>query len=86
MSVGSRQTRRRRRARRRRARLRELARIWLRASASTARRMRKPLYSAALVVSLVGAVASVFANEDTLILLFCLLALLLYVALWLGEG
>ena len=47
--------------------------------------MRKLLYSVALLVCLGGVVVSVFANEDTLILLFSLLALLLYAALWIGE-
>lgn len=72
--VGSRQTRKQRRARRTRAKRQE--------SASSVWRVgRKLLLSVALVIALVGAVASVFANEDALIILFCLLALLLYAAL-----
>jgi hypothetical protein len=39
------------------------------------------LLCVALVIALGGAVASVFANEDALIILFCLLAVLLYAAL-----
>ena len=41
----------------------------------------KVLAAVALLVSLAGAVAAVFANEDGLIILFCLLAVLLYGAL-----
>ncbi len=46
----------------------------------------KVLCAAALLVSLGGAVVAVFANEDQQILLFCLLAVLLYAALWIGRA
>jgi hypothetical protein len=46
----------------------------------------KVLCATALLVSLGGAVVAVFANEDQQILLFCLLAVLLYTALWIGRA
>ena len=79
MSTSSRLTRRERRARRRRARQRELA-------TTGGRTIWKLLCSGALVASLVGVVASVFANEDKLIILFCILALFLYAVLRIGES
>ena len=77
--MGSRLTRRERRARRGRARQRELATIGGRIG-------WKLLCSGALVASLVGVVVSVFANEDKLIILFCLLALFFYAVLRIGEA
>ncbi len=46
----------------------------------------KVLCAAGLLVSLGGAVVAVFANEDQQILLFCVLAVLLYAALWIGRA
>ena len=46
----------------------------------------KVLCAAALLVSLGGAVVAVFTNEDQQILLFCLLAVILYAALWIGRA
>ncbi len=60
----------------------ELASTGLKASVN----VWKVLSAAALLVSLGGAVVAVFANEDQQILLFCLLAELLYAALWIGRA
>jgi hypothetical protein len=79
VSEGSRRTRRERRAQRRRGRRRELA-------GTGGRVAWKLLFSGGLVASLAGAVVSVFAGEYALIILFCILALLLYTALWIGEA
>jgi hypothetical protein len=79
VSVGSRLTRRQRRARKRQTALKASA-------GSVGRVLPKVLLAGALVVSLVGVVASVFANQDALILLFSLSALLLYLALRIEEG
>ncbi len=60
----------------------DLASTGLRASVS----VWKVLCAAGLLVSLGGAVVAVFANEDQQILLFCVLAVLLYAALWIGRA
>jgi hypothetical protein len=83
VSVGGRQTRRRRRARRRRARLRELASII--AGAPHWRVVRNLIYSVFILVSLGGAIISVFTGEYGLVILFCLLALFLFATLWILE-
>ena len=77
--MGSRLTRRERRARRRRARQRELA-------GAGGRAAWKLLFSVGIVASLGGVVASVFAGRDALVILFSLLALLLYGALRIRHG
>ena len=79
MSEGSRLTRRQRRVRRRRKELKESA-------SSVGRVSQKLVLAGALVVSLGGVVASVFANQDALILLFSLSAVILYVMLWIEEA